>query len=81
MPQHNVAAVSLGAVDRVVILENVLRRVGEFVGEHAAVAADHFHVQLARLNLAVVAVAESLKAGSVSVGVDLAALAPPRAFV
>jgi hypothetical protein len=61
MTQDYVAPVPFGAVDRGVILEDVVGCVHGLVGEHATVAADDFHLQLARLYLAVLSVAKPFK--------------------
>ncbi len=58
--QHDIAAVSPRAVDGTVVLEDILGAVQLLIQEHAPVAADHVHEQLARLDLAKGPVAKRL---------------------
>ena len=61
MPQDNIASISLGAIHRVIVLEYVLCGIRRFVGEHATIAADYFHFQVALLDLAVLSIANASK--------------------
>lgn len=62
MLQHNVAAVPLCAIDRIVRLQNALWGIDVAVGIHPTITALNFHLQLARLDLAKPAISEPLKA-------------------
>lgn len=74
MPQDNVAAVALGAVHRIIVPENVLWRVRVLIRVDSPIAADNLQCQLARLDLAVLAVAEAPEARGAPIGIQLPAL-------
>lgn len=76
MPQYNVAPVPLGAIDRGVIFQDVLRRVRSFVGVEAAVAAGNLHVQSPGLDLAELAVTEPSIPVSTPLGIQSPSLDP-----
>lgn len=56
MAEDNVAAVALGAVDGIIVTKNIVSYIGHFVGEHAAVAAGDFEVEITWVDLTVAAV-------------------------
>jgi hypothetical protein len=74
MLQHDIAAISLCAIDRLVSFQNALRGVDVAVGIHSTVTALDFHLQLTRLDLAISAIAESLKTGPRPFEIQLAPL-------
>lgn len=72
--ENNVTPIAFGAIDRAVILEDILGRVVVLVGIETAVTAHDFHSQRARLNLAVFSIAKALESWDHTVLDDLTAL-------